>query len=125
LLSGFFGGVAVLLAALGLFGVTSYAVSRRCREIGIRMALGADPRSVVRLVLGRVCLMTGVGVVIGAFVSLWTTPLTASLLFGLEPRDPGTFALAAVLLIGAGLLAALPPAWRATHVDPSVVLRAE
>jgi putative ABC transport system permease protein len=125
LLSGFFGGVAVLLAALGLFGVTSYAVSQRRREIGIRMALGAAPGSVVRLVLGRVCLMIGVGVGAGAVVSVWTTPFTASLLFGLEPRDPGTFARAAVVLIGAGLLAALPPALRATHVDPAVVLRSE
>ncbi|PYR34827.1 MAG: hypothetical protein DMF90_15790 [Acidobacteria bacterium] len=125
LLSGFFGGFAVLLAGLGLFGVTSYSVSRRRREIGIRMALGAAPGSVIRLILGRVCLMVVAGVVIGAAVSTWTTQFTTSLLFGLEPRDPETFALAAVLLIGAGLLAALPPAWHASHVDPSVALRSE
>jgi ABC-type antimicrobial peptide transport system permease subunit len=125
LLSGFFGGFAVLLAGLGLFGVTAYSVSRRCREIGIRMALGATPRSVIRLVLGRVCLVMAAGVVIGAAASLWTSQFTATLLFGLEPRDPITLALAAVILNGAGLLAALPPAWHASHVDPSVALRAE
>ena len=125
LLSGFFGGVAVLLAGLGLFGVTSYSVSRRRREIGIRMALGGTAGSVVRLVLWRVSVMVGAGVVIGVVVSMWTTQFTASLLFGLEPRDTPTFALAAVLMIGAGLLAALPPAWHASHVDPAIVLRAE
>jgi putative ABC transport system permease protein len=125
LLSGFFGGFAVLLAGLGLFGVTAYSVSRRRREIGIRMALGAAPGSVIRLVFGRVCLMIGAGVVIGAAASMWTTQFTASLLFGLEPRDPITLALAVVILSGAGLLAALPPAWHASHVDPSVALRAE
>jgi putative ABC transport system permease protein len=125
LLSGFFGGFAVLLAGLGLFGITAYSVSRRRREIGIRMALGAGPGSVIRLVFGRVCLMIAAGVVIGAAASMWTTQFTASLLFGLEPRDPITLALAVVILSGAGLLAALPPAWHASHVDPSVALRAE
>jgi putative ABC transport system permease protein len=125
LLSGFFGAFAVLLAGLGLFGVTAYSVSRRRREIGIRMALGAAPGKVIRLVLGRVCLMIAAGVVIGAAASMWTSQFTASLLFGLEPRDPNTLALAVVILSGAGLLAALPPAWHASHVDPSVALRSE
>lgn len=125
LLSGFFGGFAVLLAGLGLFGITAYSVSRRRREIGIRMALGAAPGSVIRLVFGRVCLMIAAGVVIGAAASMWTSQFTASLLFGLGPRDPITLALAVAILIGAGLLAALPPAWDASHVDPSVALRAE
>ena len=125
LLSGFFGGFAVLLAGLGLFGITAYSVSRRRREIGIRMALGAGPGSVIRLVLGRVCLMIAAGAVIGAATSMWTSQFTTSLLFGLEPRDPITLALAVVILSGAGLLAALPPAWHASHVDPSVALRSE
>lgn len=125
LLSGFFGGFAILLAGLGLFGITAYSVSRRRREIGIRMALGAAPGSVIRLVFRRVCLMIAAGVVIGAAASMWTTQFTASLLFGLEPRDPITLALAVVILSGAGLLAALPPAWHASHVDPSVALRFE
>jgi putative ABC transport system permease protein len=125
LLSGFFGGFAVLLAGLGLFGTTAYAVSRRRREIGVRMALGAAPGSVIRLVLGRVCLMIAAGVVIGAAASMWTTQFTASLLFGLEPRDPVTLAIAIALLSGTGLLAALPPAWHASHVDPSVALHSD
>ena len=125
LLSGFFGGFAVLLAGLGLFGVTAYSVSRRRREIGIRMALGAAPGSVIRLVLGRVCLVIAAGVVIGAAASMWTTQLTAPLLFGLEPRDPATLALAIATLSGTGLLAALPPAWDASQVDPSVALRSD
>jgi predicted permease len=125
LLSGFFGGLAVLLAGLGLFGVASYSVSRRRREIGIRMALGAAPNAVLRLVLTRVFLYVVIGVVIGAGVSLWATQFVASLLFGLEPRDPSTFAGASMLLIGVGVLAALPPAWRAARIDPAVVLRAE
>jgi putative ABC transport system permease protein len=125
LLSGFFGGLAVLLAALGLFGVTSYSVNRARREIGIRMALGAAPSSVLRLVLGRVVLLVGAGVAIGIVVSLWATRFTTTLVFGLEARDPLVPALSAALLLGVGLLAALPPAWRASHVDPSVVLRAE
>ena len=125
LLSGFFGGFAVLLAGLGLFGITAYSVSRRRREIGIRMALGAAPGSVLRLVLGRVCLMIAAGAVIGAAASMWTSQFATSLLFGLEPRDPITLALAVVILSCAGLLAALPPAWHASHVDPSVALRSE
>jgi len=125
LLSGFFGGFAVLLTGLGLFGITAYSVSRRRREIGIRMALGAAPGSVIRLVFGRVCLMIAAGVVIGVAASMWTTQFTASLLFGLEPRDPITLGFAVVILTGAGVLAALPPAWHASHVDPSVTLRAE
>jgi ABC-type antimicrobial peptide transport system permease subunit len=125
LLSSFFGGLAILLAGLGLFGVTSYSISRRRREIGIRMALGAAPKSVLGLVLGRVSLLVAMGVALGAVASLWTNQFAASLLFGLEPRDPLTFATATVLLSGAALLAALPPAWHASHADPAVILRSE
>jgi putative ABC transport system permease protein len=125
LLSGFFGGFAVLLAGLGLFGVTAYSVSRRRREIGIRMALGAAPASVIRLIVGRVCFVIAAGVAMGAAASMWTTQLTASLLFGVEPRDPVTLALAIATLSGTGLLAALPPAWDASRVDPSVALRSD
>jgi predicted permease len=125
MLSGFFGGLAVLLAGLGLFGVTSYSISRRRREIGIRIALGAAPIAVLRLVLARVFVLVGMGVVIGAGVSLWATQFVAALLFGLEPRDPTTFAGAAVVLVGVGVLAALPPAWHAARIDPAVVLRTE
>jgi ABC-type antimicrobial peptide transport system permease subunit len=125
MLSGLFGGLAVLLAGLGLFGVTSYSVSRRRRDIGIRMALGAAPNAVLRLVLARVLLLVGIGVMIGAGVSLWAAQFVASLLFGLEPRDPLTVAGAVLLLIGVGVVAALPPAFHAARVDPAVVLRSE
>jgi len=123
LLSAVFGGVALLLAGLGLYGVTSYAVSRRRTEIGIRMALGATPAGVVRLVLARVAILVGIGVVIGSSVSAWASTFVASLLYGLEPRDPATFA-AAVLVLGAVAAAAgWLPAHRASQLDPSTVLR--
>ena len=92
LLAGFFGALALLLAGLGLYGVTSYAVSRRRTEIGIRMALGAAPAGVVRLVLSRVSMLVGLGVLIGAGVSFWASQFVATLLYGLEPRDPVTLA---------------------------------
>src|SRR6185295_17874655 len=90
LLSGFFGALALLLAGLGLYGVTSYAVTRRRAEIGIRMALGAAPSGIVRLVLARVTLLVAFGVAVGAPVSVWAARFVASLLYGLEPRDPVT-----------------------------------
>jgi putative ABC transport system permease protein len=125
MLSGFFGVLAMLLAGLGLFAVASFAVSRRRREIGVRMALGASPAGVVRLVLARLALLVILGVAIGAGVSAWASQFVASLLFGLEPRDPATFVGAAGLLIVVGLLAGWLPAWRAVRVDPATVLRSE
>ena len=85
MLSGFFGALALLLAALGLYGVMSYAVSRRRMELGIRLALGAAPRAVVRLVLARVGLLVGAGVVAGTAASLWLSRFVAPLLYGLAP----------------------------------------
>ncbi|HEV3062155.1 MAG TPA: ABC transporter permease [Vicinamibacterales bacterium] len=123
LLSGFFGALALLLAAVGLYGVTAYAVARRRTEIGIRMALGAAPASVVRLVLWRVTLLVGLGVLAGAVVSLWASKLVASLLYGLEPRDPATLASAAVILAAVSAMAGCLPAWRASRIDPAEVLR--
>jgi predicted permease len=124
-LSGFFGALALLLAGLGLYGVTAYAVSRRRREIGIRMALGAEPAGIIRLVLARVTKLVGVGVVIGAGASLWASRFVASLLYGLEPRDPATLIGAIVVLAAVGGLAAWLPARRASRVDPAIVLRYE
>jgi predicted permease len=123
ILSGFFGAVALLLAGLGLYGVTAYAVARRRIEIGIRMAIGAAPADVVRMVLSRVSLLVGVGVVAGAGVSVWASTFLASLLYGLEPRDPGTLVASAAILAAVGVLAGWLPAWRASRVDPAEVLR--
>ncbi|MGB2715214.1 MAG: ABC transporter permease [Vicinamibacterales bacterium] len=123
ILSGFFGGLALLLAALGLYGVTSYAVSRRRTEIGIRMALGAAPGGVVRMVLRRVALLVGAGVIAGTGVSLWASRFVATLLYGLQPRDPATLVGAALVLSMIGALAGWVPARRAARIDPARVLR--
>jgi ABC-type antimicrobial peptide transport system permease subunit len=125
LLSGFFGVLALLLAGLGLYGVTAYAVSRRRREIGIRMALGSGPRGVIRLVLSRVSILIAAGILIGTGVSLWASKFVAALLYGLEPRDPGTLAGAAVILVTVGAFAGWLPARRAARIDPAAVLRME
>jgi putative ABC transport system permease protein len=122
-LAGFFGGLALLLAGLGLYGVTSYAVNRRRTEIGIRLALGAEPRSVVRMVLVRVAALVGIGIVIGGAASLWAARFVSSLLYGLAPRDPVTFVGAALVLVVVGGLAGLIPAARAARIDPARVLR--
>ena len=123
LLSGFFGALALLLAGLGLYGVTAYAVSRRRKEIGIRMALGADASGVVRLVLARVTTLVAIGVIAGAALSLWASRFVATLLYGLEPRDPATLVGAAVVLAAVGAAAGWLPAHRASRIDPADVLR--
>jgi len=123
LLSGFFGALALLLAGLGLYGVTSYAVTRRRIEIGIRMALGAAPGGVVRLVLARVTLLAAIGVAVGAGVSVWAAKFVETLLYGLAPRDPATIAGSAIVLAAVGALAGWLPAHRASRIDPAQVLR--
>ena len=123
MLAGFFGALALLLAGLGLYGVTSYTVSRRRTEIGIRMALGAAPGGVVRLVLSRVTWLVGIGVAVGAGISLWAAKFVETLLFGLPPRDPATLAAAAAVLAIVGFVAGWLPAHRAARIDPAEVLR--
>jgi putative ABC transport system permease protein len=123
MLSGFFGGLALLLAGLGLYGVTAYAVARRRTEIGIRMALGAAPGGVVRLVLTRVVLLIAAGIALGAGLGAWAAQFVASLLYGLEPRDPATLAAAAITLAATGTLAGWLPARRAARIDPAAALR--
>jgi putative ABC transport system permease protein len=122
MLSGFFGGLALLLAGLGLYGVTSYAVSRRRSEIGIRMALGADPGGVVVMVLRRVAVLVGLGTIAGVAMSLWASRFVTTLLYGLEPRDPLTLAAAVVVLAAIGAAAGWLPARRASRIDPARVL---
>lgn len=125
MLSGFFGALALLLAGLGLYGVMSYAVSRRRTEIGIRMALGAGPAGAVRLVLRRVAILVGMGLATGATLAMWTGQFVTAtgLLFGLEPRDPATLVGSAVVLATIGALAGYLPARRASRIDPARVLR--
>jgi predicted permease len=123
LLSGFFGGLALVLAAIGLYGVTSYGVNERRREIGIRLTLGAGRAAAERFVLGGVTKLVAVGVVLGLVASAALSPIVRTLLYELEPRDPLTMAAAAVCLAVVGLLAGWLPARRAARIDPAQVLR--
>jgi predicted permease len=120
-----FGLLALLVAAIGLYSVLAFDVAQRVREIGLRTALGASTRSIVALVVSRAVRITVVGVVVGAFVALVFAPRLRAFLYGVEPRDPLTFALVAVSLTVISLIAAGLPAWRAARVDPNVALRAE
>jgi predicted permease len=124
-LAGFFGLLAILIATIGLYGVMSYMVSRRRTEIGIRMALGAEPGSVVRRVLGESSALVGMGVAIGTALALVASRWAATLLFGLRPWDPASLMLAIAALVSVSLLAAWIPARRAARVAPTVALRAD
>jgi predicted lysophospholipase L1 biosynthesis ABC-type transport system permease subunit len=121
----FFGLLALLLASIGLYGVMSYAVARRTNEIGIRMALGAQSRGVLWLVMREVLMLIAIGLVIGLLSALATTKTASTLLFGLQPNDPLTIAIASVLLCAVAMLAGYLPARRAARVDPMVALRDE
>jgi hypothetical protein len=123
LLSGFFGVLALVLAALGLYGVTSYSVSRRRNEIAVRMALGANAGRVVAMVLRGVTLLVASGVVVGLGITLWASKFAGKLLFGLTPTDPMTFVAAALVLLVAGIAAGWLPACRASRLDPTTTLR--
>jgi predicted permease len=125
ILTGFFGIVALLLATAGVFGVMAYSVSRRTREIGVRIALGAGPGDVLGMILGQGLRTIFIGVAIGIAGSLALTRTVESLLFGVTATDPLTFGGVTVLLLAAGLLASYIPARRATRVDPVIALRYE
>ena len=125
LLLSLFAGVAVALAMIGIYGVISYVVNQGTREIGIRLALGATPRAILRLVIGRGMALAIPGVLIGLLGSLAFTRMMRGLLFGVSPRDPLTFVAIPVLLVLVALLASYIPAQRATRVDPTVSLHSE
>jgi predicted permease len=120
-----FGGLATLLAAIGLYGVMSYAVARRTREIGIRMALGAERSGVLWLVLKEVAILASLGVVAGLAAAVYLTRRVESQLFGITPNDPATLATAVVMLLMVALVAGWIPARRATKIDPMLALRTE
>jgi putative ABC transport system permease protein len=125
LLLGAFAATALFLAALGIFGVMSYAVVQRSREIGIRLALGAEPADVMKMVLGQALPLVAIGVGAGLTGAVALSRALSSLLFNLSPTDPGTLGGVAVLLAAVALLASYLPARRATRVDPLVALRSE
>lgn len=125
MLSAFFGVLALLIAGIGLYGLTAYNVSRRTHEIGIRVTLGARPGAIQRMVLRESLILVAAGIAIGMPCALAATRLVGHMLYGLTPDDPVTMAAAGASLVGAGLLSAFTPARRATKVDPMVALRHE
>jgi ABC-type antimicrobial peptide transport system permease subunit len=120
-----FGGLALALAAIGLFGLMSYSVSRRTNEIGIRMALGARSQDVLRLVMRESMILVTVGVVIGVAIALGTSRFVATLLFGLPPTDVVSMIVAMEVMITVSAFAGYLPARRASRVDPMVALHQE
>ena len=124
-LLGSFAGMALVLAAVGLYGVMAFSVAQRTREIGLRMALGADAPRVLRGVLGQGLALAGLGIVLGLGGALALQRVMSGMLYGVEPTDPLTLAGVSLLMAAAAVVAALLPARRATRVDPMEALRAE
>jgi ABC-type antimicrobial peptide transport system permease subunit len=118
-----FGGMALFLAAIGLYGVMSYSVSQSTRELGLRMALGAGVADLLRLVMSRGLVLTAGGIVLGAVAALTLTRLMGNLLYKVSPRDPLAFGSAFVVMTAIALVACFLPAWRATRIDPVRALR--
>jgi putative ABC transport system permease protein len=124
-LTGFFGGLAAVLAIIGLYGVISYMVAQRRNEIGVRMAMGAQRADVLRMVMRDAAAMIGIGLVVGAVLAVISAKWAASMLFGLKPRDPITYVVCAVALACVAAVASLIPARRAARLDPWTALRDE
>ena len=120
-----FSSVALLLSAVGLYGVIAYAVTQRTREVGIRLALGATPRSVTSLVVRSGLNVTGVGVILGVAAAVGGTRVLSGMLYGVSPGDPMTFAAIVALVVAIALTACYVPARRAARIDPTEALRAE
>jgi ABC-type antimicrobial peptide transport system permease subunit len=124
-LSSFFGGLSLVLACVGLYGLLSYEVARRRNEIGIRIALGATPRDVLWFLAAQGAVLAAVGVAIGVAAAFGLTRYVSSLLYGVRPADPATFAAVAVLLMFVAIVACTLPARQAMRVDPVIALRYE
>jgi putative ABC transport system permease protein len=120
-----FGGIALFLASVGLYAVMSFSVSRRIREVGIRMALGAQARDVVGMIFRQGIVQLAIGMVLGLALAFGVARLLSAILFQVQPRDPVIFSGVAAVLVAVGMLACLVPARRATLVDPLVALRAD
>jgi len=120
-----FAGIALLLAAIGVYGLMSYTVAHRSHEIGIRITIGAEPKQILWLVMSHALKLAAVGVAIGTAGALWASRLLQSFLYGVEPTDPVTFTAVGGILVVVVMIACYLPAVRATRLDPSITLRRE
>jgi putative ABC transport system permease protein len=120
-----FTGLALVLAAVGLYGVMAYAVAQRTREIGIRIALGATRRNIARAVVSQGLVLAAAGAVVGLVAAGWATKLIEKMLYGVKSGDPVSFGVGALLLLGTATLACVVPMRRATRIDPLIAMRTE